>query len=188
MTNIMDGRLHRIEDLLAAGHTMADLRAAEEADQIVEYVPGVWISHQAWMAIGNGLDQAAATLLHPGAIVCFHSAMLWHLLGDDDPPRVFTSAIAVPGVEWNEAERTVGVDALEIAGVTVRVTSAARTVVDMLRFREVLCEESARAALTDWRERGTDKDLLDIARALGCEAKVAADLDHVPPLGMCWRY
>ncbi|RYB01893.1 type IV toxin-antitoxin system AbiEi family antitoxin domain-containing protein [Lichenibacterium ramalinae] len=188
MTDVMDGRLHLVDDLLAAGFALSDLRAEERAEKVVEYVSGVWISHQAWMTIGNGLDQAAATLLHPGAIVCFHSAMLWHLLGDDDPPRVFTSAIPVPGVDWNEVDRTVGVDVLEIAGVTVRVTSAARTVVDMLRFREVLCEESARAALVDWRERGSDEDLLDIARILGCEERIKDDLEHVPPLGMCWRY
>ena len=188
MTDAKDGRLHLVEDLLAAGHTMDGLRAAEQAESMVEFVDGVWISHEAWLATGNGLDQAAACLRHPGAIVCHYSAMLWHLLGDDDPPQIVTSATEVPGIVWTDADLTVGVETMEIAGVTVRITSAARTVVDMLRYRELLSEEPARAALMDWRERGSDEDLLDIARALGCEARIAADLDHVPPLGMCWRY
>ena len=186
--NVRDGRLHLVEDLLAAGHTMECLRTAERAEEVVEFVDGVWISHEAWLAIGNGLDQAAACLIHPGAIVCHYSAGLWHLLSDEDPRQVWTSAIDIPGIVWTDADRTVGVDMVEIAGVTVRVTNAPRTVVDLLRYREVLGEEPARAALMDWRERGSDADLLDVARALGCEQRVADDLAHVPPLGMCWRY
>ncbi|WP_165361502.1 hypothetical protein [Lichenibacterium ramalinae] len=58
----------------------------------------------------------------------------------------------------------------------------------MLRYREGLGEEPAPAALLDWRERGTDEELLDIARVLGCEERIRDDLDHVPPRGMCWRY
>ena len=188
MTNVMDGNLHLVDDLLASGFTLADLRAAERDERIVECVRGAWISWNAWVAIGNGLDQATACLRHPGAIVCFHSAMLWHLLGDDDPPRIITSAIDIPGIVWTDLDRTVSVETTLIAGVTVRITSAARTVVDMLRYREELTEESARAALTDWRERGTDEELFDIARILGCEARIRDDLEHVPPLGMCWQY
>ena len=188
MTNVMDGRLHLVEDLLAVGFTMADLRAAEKAEQVVECVGGAWISWESWLATGNGLDQAAACLQHPGAIVCHYSAALWHLLSDEDPRRIWTSAIDIPGIVWTDLDRTVGVETMDIAGVTVRVTSAARTVVDLLRYREELGEEPARAALMDWHERGTDENLLDIARALGCEQRIADDLAHVPPLGMCWRY
>lgn len=186
MTNVMDGNLHREEDLLAAGITMENLRAAEKAEQIVEFMERTWISRESWLA--NGLDQAVGCLRYPGAIVCFYSAALWHLLSDEDPSQIWTSAIDIPGIVWTDADLTVGVETMEIAGVTVRITNAARTTVDLLRYREELGEEPARAALMDWRKRGTDEDLLDIARALGCEAKVAADLDHVPPLGMCWRY
>ena len=188
MTNVMDGNLHREEDLLAAGFTLENLRAAERDEQIVECVRGTWITWDAWVAIGNGFDQAAACLRHPGAIVCHYSAALWHLLSDEDPRIIWTSAIDVPGIVWSDLDRTVGVDAYEIAGVTVRVTSAPRTTVDLLRYREELGEEPARAALMDWRERGSDEDLLDIARVLGCEQRVLDDLAHVPPIGMCWRY
>lgn len=124
VTNVLDGRLHLVEDLLAAGHTLAQLRAWERAEQVVECVRGAWISWESWLAIGNGLDQAAACLRHPGAIVCHYSAALWHLLSDEDPRHIWTSAIAVPGIVWTDLDRTVGVDTYDIAGVTVRVTSA----------------------------------------------------------------
>ena len=188
MTDVMDGNLHREEDLLAAGHTMADLRAAEKAELVIEFMDRTWISRESWLAIGNGLDQAVPCLRHPGAIVCFYSAALWHLLSDEDPSQIWTSALEVPGIVWTGLDRTVGVETYEIAGVTVRITNAARTTVDLLRYREELGEEPARAALMDWRERGSDADLLDIARALGCELRIADDLAHVPPRGMCWRY
>lgn len=96
----------------------------------------------------------------PRAVVCLLTALHIHAIGTQAPGAVW---IAVGRKSWSPRMRstrlkvvrfaprllTYGVDERDVLGVTVRVTSPARTIVDCFRYRRKIGIDIAAEALRD---------------------------------------
>jgi predicted transcriptional regulator of viral defense system len=134
--------------------------------------------------LGRGLYTAASTVPTehhtlaevakrvPKAIVCLLTALRFHAIGTQHPREVWLAVdrrAGIPRIEFTPvrivrisgAALTVGIDEHEIEGVTVRVTSPARTVVDCFKFRSRIGVDVAVEALRDYRRlrKGTVDEL-----------------------------
>jgi predicted transcriptional regulator of viral defense system len=114
----------------------------------------------------------------PRGIVCLLTALRFHALGTQHPREVWLAVdrrAAIPKldapvriVRVTGAAMTAGVEEHEIEGVTVRVTSPARTVVDCFKFRNKIGVDVAVEALRDYRRlrKGTVDELWRLADQL----------------------
>ncbi|QZO02238.1 type IV toxin-antitoxin system AbiEi family antitoxin domain-containing protein [Chenggangzhangella methanolivorans] len=155
------------------------IKRAADAGRIIQYARGVYVSAEGLAT--TGISLAATSLLLQG-VVCLGSAAQFHGLSDEDPPEIWYAVdrgrngnMAAPSIRqphrlvWWPAELLeVGVNTVQIAGVDVRFTSPARTVVDLIRYRGKLGEETAAKALADYVRSGADlNEIWDIAEAIG---------------------
>jgi predicted transcriptional regulator of viral defense system len=108
----------------------------------------------------------------PRGIVCLLTALRFHGIGTQHPrevwlaidrragvPRLDVAPVRV--VRVSGVALTAGIDEHDVEGVTVRVTSPARTVVDCFRFRNRLGVDIAVEALREYRRlrKGTVDEL-----------------------------
>lgn len=108
----------------------------------------------------------------PRGIVCLLTALRFHAIGTQHPhevwlavdrragvPRIDVAPVRV--VRLSGAALVTGIDEHDVEGVTVRVTSPARTVVDCFRFRNKIGVDVAVEALKDYRRlrKGTVDEL-----------------------------
>jgi predicted transcriptional regulator of viral defense system len=121
----------------------------------------------------------------PDAVICLASAAAYHGLTTQNPFEVWaafpygktsipkSSDLTVRGFRWRGASMEVGIDTVDVGGVPVRITSPARTVVDLIRTKGRTGEdEVAMEALRGFAAGGKVPELLKLAKALGCEAKI----------------
>jgi predicted transcriptional regulator of viral defense system len=98
----------------------------------------------------------------PKGIVCLLTALRFHAIGTTHPREVWLAIdrhAAIPKIDLapvrvvriSGAALTAGIDEHVIEGVTVRVTSPARTVVDCFKFRNKIGVDVAVEALRDYR-------------------------------------
>lgn len=112
-------------------------------------------------------------------IVCLLTALRFHGIGTQHPREVWLAVdrrAAIPKldiapvriVRMTGAALTAGVEEHKIEGVTVRVTSPARTVVDCFKFRNRIGVDVAVEALRDYRRlrKGTVDELWRLADQL----------------------
>ena len=102
---------------------------------------------------------------HPRAVVCLLSALRFHELTTQAPFEVW---LAIPGkarqprldypplrvVRFSEATLTEGVEEHQIDGVTVRITSVARTLADCFKYRNKIGLDVALEALKEGLQAG----------------------------------
>lgn len=135
---------------------------------------------------------AALSIRRPDIVICFDSAAAYHGLTVENPSEVWLAVpyesspprgngnIQIRGSRWNERSMSAGVIEVDIAGVPVRITNPARTVVDLLRFSKSRGgEEMAGDALATYASRHNMGDLVRIAKELGCEASIRPRLAFV---------
>lgn len=115
----------------------------------------------------------------PRGRVCLLTALRFHAIGTQHPREVWLAVdrragvprldvVDIRVVRVSGAALTAGIDEHDIEGVTVRVTSPARTVVDCFRFRNKIGLDVAVEALRDYRllRRGTVDELWNQADQL----------------------
>ncbi|MPZ20226.1 MAG: transcriptional regulator [Luteitalea sp.] len=115
---------------------------------------------------------AEVTKRVPKGIVCLLTALRFHAIGTQHPREVWLAVdrrAAIPKIDvapvrivrLSGAALTAGIDQHEIEGVTIRVTSPARTVVDGFKFRNKIGIDVAVEALRDYRRlrKGTVDEL-----------------------------
>jgi predicted transcriptional regulator of viral defense system len=108
----------------------------------------------------------------PKGIVCLLTALRFHSLGTQHPREVWLAVdrrAAIPKldvaptrvVRMSGAALTAGIEEHRVEGVTVLVTSSARTVVDCFKFRNKIGVDVAVEALRDYRRlrKGTVDEL-----------------------------
>jgi predicted transcriptional regulator of viral defense system len=136
---------------------------------------GLYASPRAEISENHSLAEAARRVPH--AIVCLSSALRFHGLTTQAPfevwiaidvkarkPRVRDMPLRV--VRFSGKARTYGVEEHEVENVTVRVTSAAKTVADCFKYRNKIGLDVALEALRDYRRsRRSRDDLWRAARA-----------------------
>lgn len=176
------------EVALTHGVHPRDLYAWRDEGSILELSRGVFRRADALPA--SYLDALAVAHRTPRAIVCCVSAAVVHELTDEMPAatqiavpkRSHAPQIDYPPVTvFRFEERTfgVGLSSFEAApDEWVRIYDAARTVVDLMRFRRRLGEPVAHAALHRYLASGARPALLlEYAQSLGSLGPMRAALD-----------
>ena len=176
---LADGSVRRSSALRAAGIRPQAVANALSAGLIARsasgayYRPGIGVAPEL-------VGLAAACSRMPKAAVCLMSAAyLCDLV--DRPPETIWIAIPVGAhgakegeipqriVRWSyPGAFEVGIVDKEICGIRIRHTGAARTVVDLLRYRRWLedADVGVLAATRFIRESGTVDELFDVAEAI----------------------
>lgn len=177
------------EDSRAHGVHPRDLYAWRDDGRIIELSRGVFRRADAPPA--SYPDMIAVAHRSPRAIVCCVSAAVIHDLTDEMPTAVqiavpkrsHSPVIAYPPVavfRFDEATCELGLTSFEAGpGEPVRIYDAARTVVDLMRFRKRLGEPIAHAALHRYLASPSSRPalLLEYAEALGTFGPMRAALD-----------
>jgi predicted transcriptional regulator of viral defense system len=136
-------------------------------------------------------DLLAVAYRAPAGVVCLLTAASLHDLTDDIPPAVQIAVprpntrprISYPPVEvfrFDAETFELGVESIEAApGEPVRVYTAGRTVVDLMRLRRRIGEPTALIALRRYLSLSTSRpgELLELARALDVLGPTRAALD-----------
>lgn len=164
--------LARSRDLEAQGASRLTIRRMVGAGQLRQIGRGLYARAGFEATEHHGL--AAAAALVPGGVVCLLSALQFHRLGTQAPFEVWLAigtkarkpAIADPPlriVRFSERALREGIETRPIEGVTVRVTTPARTVVDCFKYRNKIGIDVALEALREYRRARRSID--DLTRA-----------------------
>lgn len=150
-------------------HRMNARGSIERVARGVYGLPGVVLSEHHSLA--------EASRLVPGGVVCLLSALRFHGLTTQNPHEIWIAIAAKawrpkPGtlkirlVHFSNASFAAGVQTHDVAGVRIRVTSAAKTVADCFKFRNKIGIDVAVEALKDFTRlhRGGANDLARFAR------------------------
>lgn len=162
--------LIRPRDLTERGlHTVALTRLVRQG-LLLHVGRGLYTLPDRPISEHNALAEVARK--HPQAIICLLSALRFHDLTTQSPFEVW---LAIPNkarapkmdypplriVRFSGAALTHGVDNHVVDGVSVRVTSVARTVADCFKFRNKIGLDAALEALQEaWRAKRVSMDEL----------------------------
>lgn len=120
--------------------------------------PGLYM--RADTEISENISLATVARRVPAAVVCLLSALRYHELTTQIPHRVWIalpprsripviSGLALSVVQFSGTALSEGVEAREMDGVSVRITTPARTVVDCFKYRNKVGRDVAVEALRD---------------------------------------
>ena len=160
--------LLRSGDAVAAGVSRTALSRLTARGDLVWVGRGVYQLPQAQRADPVAIMSAT----HPGVVVCLLSALAMHGLTTQSPRQAWIAIgnkAAVPRVDYpplqvvrmNEVNLSDGVHETTLDGVTVRMTSPARTIADCFKFRRRVGLDVAIEALrAAWDSRAVTMDEL----------------------------
>lgn len=168
----------RTADITAVGIPRVELTRLERSGQLVRAARGIYRLPNADITEHHALAEASARVQH--GVVCLLSALRFHEMTTQQPfevwlaidPKSRKPALDSPPlriVRFSPQARRIGVDRHMVEGVSVAVTSPARTVVDCFRYRSKIGLDVALEALREYRRahrRGMDA-LWKIATAMG---------------------
>lgn len=160
----------RLKEAKALGIHAEQIRRWTRQGHLTRLGRGLYASAAAEPTEFHTLAEVAKRV--PKGIVCLLTALRFHALGTQHPRQVWLAVdrrAAIPRldvapiriVRMSGAALTTGIDVHEVEGVTVRVTSPARTVVDSFKFRNRIGIDVAVEALRDYRRlrKGTADEL-----------------------------
>lgn len=168
----------RLAELQTAGVTATTVSRMERAGEVIRLARGLYQLPDAALDPHQSLAEAAR--LVPKGVICLASALAFHGLTDQMPPKVW---IAIGRKDWrprvtypplrvarfSDQELGRSVERKKIAGTTVPVFGVAKTVVDLFRYRrtvgELLAVEGLRQALR--QRKATPAQIAREARAAG---------------------
>jgi predicted transcriptional regulator of viral defense system len=170
--------LTRLAELQTAGITATTVSRMERAGEVVRLARGLYQLPDADLDPHQSL--AEASRLVPKGVICLASALAFHGLTDQMPPKVW---IAIGRKDWrpritypplrvarfSDEQLRRGVERKKIAGAAVPVFGVAKTVADLFRYRrtvgELLALEGLRQALR--QRKATPAQLAREAQAAG---------------------
>ncbi len=168
----------RLAELQTAGITATTVSRMERAGEVVRLARGLYQLPDAALDPHQSLAEAAR--LVPRGVICLASALAFHGLTDQMPPKVW---IAIGRKDWrprftypplrvarfSDEELGRSVERKKIAGTTVPVFGVAKTVADLFRYRrtvgELLALEGLRQALR--QRKATPAQIAREAQAAG---------------------
>jgi predicted transcriptional regulator of viral defense system len=166
----------RLHDARARGIHPEVVYRSLRAGKLERVGRGLYRAPDGMFTENHGLVLAAKTA--PGGIVCLLSALQFHELTTQLPSQVWVAidrraarprvhGLPLRIVRFSGPALSLGVEEHVIEGVTVRVYSAPKTVVDCFRYRNTVGLDVAMEALRDCRRQNkcTPAELWDIARA-----------------------
>lgn len=168
----------RLAEFNAAGITATTVSRMERAGEVVRLARGLYQLPDAELDAQQSLAEAAR--LVPKGVICLGSALAFHGLTDQMPPKVW---IAIGRKDWrprvtyppiriarfsDELLRR-SVEHKKIAGTSVPVFGVAKTLADLFRYRrtvgDALAIEGLRQALR--RRKATPAEITREAKAAG---------------------
>ncbi|MCW5623174.1 MAG: type IV toxin-antitoxin system AbiEi family antitoxin domain-containing protein [Burkholderiales bacterium] len=173
----------RLAEFSEAGITATTVGRMERAGEVVRLARGLYQLPDAKLDPQQSLAEAAR--LVPRGIICLASALAFHGLTDQMPPKVW---IAIGRKDWrprvsyppirvarfSDELLHRGVEHKKIAGTTVPVFGVAKTVADLFRYRrtvgDALALEGLRQALR--RRKATPAEIAREAKAAGVWAGI----------------
>lgn len=168
----------RLAELQTAGVTATTVSRMERAGEVVRLARGLYQLPDAALDPHQSLAEAAR--LVPRGVICLASALAFHGLTDQMPPKVW---IAIGRKDWrprvtypplrvarfSEEELGRSVERKKIAGTAVPVFGVPKTVADLFRYRravgELLAVEGLRQALR--QRKATPAQIAREAQAAG---------------------
>jgi predicted transcriptional regulator of viral defense system len=168
----------RLAELQTAGVTSTTVNRMERAGEMIRLARGLYQLPDADLDPHQSLAEAAR--LVPKGVICLASALAFHGLTDQMPPKVW---IAIGRKDWrpritypplrvarfSDEQLRRSVERQKIAGTTVPVFGVAKTVADLFRYRrtvgELLALEGLRQALR--QRKATPAQLACEAQAAG---------------------
>jgi predicted transcriptional regulator of viral defense system len=168
----------RLAELQKAGITATTVGRMEQAGELIRLARGLYQLPDAALHPQQSLAQAAR--LVPKGVICLASALAFHGLTDQMPPKVW---IAIGRKHWRprinyppvriarfpDEQLRRGVEHRKIAGTLVPVFGIAKTIADLFRYRrtvgDALAVEGLREALR--RRKATPAQIASEAEAAG---------------------
>ena len=160
----------RLKEAKALGLHPEQVRRLTRQGHLTRLGRGLYASASAKPGEYHTLAEVAKRV--PRGIVCLLTALRFHAIGTQHPREVWLAVdrrAAIPKldvapvriVRLSGTALVSGIEEHEIEGVTVRVTSPARTVVDCFKFRNKIGIDVAVEALRDYRRlrKGTVDEL-----------------------------
>jgi predicted transcriptional regulator of viral defense system len=169
----------RLRDFQASGIAKATVLRLAEAGELERIGRGLYALPDREVSESEGLVQVAKRV--PTGVVCLLTALEFHNLTDQNPHRVWLAIdrkARRPQLDWPPLEvvwwsarlLSLGVTAKTIGGVTVKVTTPAKTVADCLKYRNKIGIDVAIQAIRDYRRsRRSIDDLFEAARVCRVE-------------------
>lgn len=164
----------RTHDLAAHGLPRVILTRLHRNARLKRVARGLYVLPNADLSEHHTLAEACKRIPH--GVVCLLSALRFHGLTTQSPfevwmaidvkarkPRVTAPPLHI--VRFSRAALRFGMEERSVEGVTVRVTSPAKTVADCFKYRNKLGLEVAVEALKDYRR--TRKSLDELWKAAG---------------------
>ena len=135
----------RLVELREAGVTAATMSRMERAGEVIRLSRGVYQLPDADLDPHHSLAEAAKRV--PKGVVCLVSALAFHGMTDQLPPRAWMaigpkdwapkrSGSGIRIVRFTDSLLREGIEAHAIEGVSVKVFGVAETVVDCFRHRD----------------------------------------------------
>lgn len=162
--------LFRLSEAAAIGVHPEYVRRLTQRRQLVRLGRGLYAAASMEPTEHHTLAEVAKRV--PKGTVCLLTALRFHGLGTQNPREVWLAVdrrAGIPRIDFTPVRIvrisgtafSTGIDEHEIEGVTVRITSPARTVVDGFKFRNKIGVDVAVEALRDYRRlrKGTVDEL-----------------------------
>ena len=152
----------RLRDLQIQGVHPEYVRRLAARGELTHVGRGLYALPDADLTEHHSLAEAAVRV--PQGVVCLLTALRFHGLGTQNPKRVWLAIdrkAALPRLEYPplrivrfaKAAMTRGVEERRIEGVSVKVTTPARTVMDCFKYRNKIGLDVALEAFRAWRRR-----------------------------------
>jgi len=134
----------RLSEFIAAGITSATIGRMEKRGEVLQLGRGLYQLPDADIDANHSLAEAAKRV--PRGVVCLVSALAFHELTDTIPSRIWMAigstdrrpkveSPPIQFVRFGAKTLDAGIEEHAIEGVTVRIYSPAKTVVDLFRYR-----------------------------------------------------
>ena len=159
----------RARDLAAAGIPRVVLTRLCRSARLDRLSRGLYALPEAEITEHHSLAEVAKKV--PSGVICLLSALRFHGFTTQDPFDVWVAidakarrprmeGVALRVMRFSGSARTYGVEERRIEGVTVRVTSAAKTVADCFKYRNKIGLDVALEALRDYRRARKSREEL----------------------------
>jgi predicted transcriptional regulator of viral defense system len=162
--------MFRLKEAKAAGLHPEQVRRLTRQGHLTRLGRGLYAPASAAPGEYHTLAEVAKRV--PKGVVCLLTALRFHAIGTQHPRQVWLAVdrlAAIPKldmvptriVRMSGAALAAGIEKHRIEGVTVRITSPARTVIDCFKFRNKIGVDVAVEALRDYRrlKKGTVDEL-----------------------------
>lgn len=169
-----------LTEMLQANYHRDQVYYLVENEKVRRLAKGVFARYD--LDLKNLESLVVAQFRCPDAVICLKSAARYHGLTTEEPHEVWMARdkqaapsqakdVPVRIYRWTDGSRAIGIEEIEVPGLpdfSLKITSAARTVVDLLRFKNKLGVDLGLETLREYYQKqgGNVSELNRVARLL----------------------